>query len=70
MTTPVSEGVSVRFKVWVEVMTTQRWTEDVVEVPDEQWDAMSDAEREEYKKHVYLDMQTDVASGGWEEIED
>jgi hypothetical protein len=59
-----------KLKVWVEVFTTQRFTEDLVEVPDEQWAAMSDAERAQYKQTAYEAMLIDIANGGCEEVEE
>jgi hypothetical protein len=59
-----------KLKVWVEVFTVQQFTEDVVEVPDEQWNAMTEDERKQYKQDVYEAALNEAANGGCEEIED
>jgi hypothetical protein len=59
-----------KLKVWVEVMTVQRITEDIVEVPDEKWAAMTEVEREQYKSSIYEDLASQVANGGCEEIDE
>ena len=59
-----------KLKVWVEIMTVQRWTEDEFEVPDEKWAAMTPAERDAYGGELFEDMRNEIANGGWEEIND
>lgn len=59
-----------KFKVWVEIATVQPWTEETVEVPDDQWSAMTEVERDTYMKRAFEDLLSDVAGGGYEEIED
>lgn len=58
-----------KLKVWVEVFTVARWTEDVIEVADEEWAAMTPAGRERYKQDIYEGMLNDIANGGCEEVE-
>lgn len=59
-----------KFRVWVEVFTVDRVTEDVIEVPEEKWDAMSPAERDAYMAGCFDGMRDNVANGGYEEIEE
>jgi hypothetical protein len=58
----------VKLKVWVEVLRPDRLVEGVVEVPDEQWTAMTDLQREHLKRDVFEDMLGEVVSGGCEEV--
>ncbi len=59
-----------KLKVWVEVLTTVRFTEDIVEIPDEEWAEMSDAERRGAKDQIFGEYRDGVANGGCEEVED
>lgn len=58
-----------KLKVWVEVFTVDRYTEDIVEVDDVLWNAMTPAEREAYKGEVFNNAQNGIANGGCEEVE-
>jgi len=58
-----------RVKLWVEVLTTARMTEEIGEIPDDQWDAMNPAEREARMKEMWSNLQDEVANGGWEAVE-
>jgi hypothetical protein len=60
----------VKLRVWVEVLTVHPLVEDVVEVPDGQWTAMTEDEREQYKQDVFTAALIEVANGGCEEIEE
>jgi len=59
-----------RLKIWVEVLTTEQMTEVVDEVPDERWNAMTPAEREEFKALLFTNLQAEVANGGCEEVDE
>ncbi len=59
-----------KLKVWVEVLTRTVLTEDVIEVDDAVWAAMTEKEREAFKRDAYDGMAADIVNGGCEEIED
>lgn len=59
-----------KLKIWVEVFTTERYAESVIEVPDSEWEAMTPEEREAYKQEVFENALYEVANGGCEETED
>jgi hypothetical protein len=58
-----------KLKVWVEVLTRETLTEAVVEIPDAEWNAMTEAERVARKAAIYNDHVVEVANGGCEEVE-
>lgn len=58
-----------KFKVWVEVMTVTHMTEEEIEVPDAEWAAMSEAEREARMSGAFDDLRDGIANGGWEVLE-
>jgi hypothetical protein len=60
----------VKLRVWVEVFTVERYTEDIVEVSDEEWAGLTDAERVAYMLNVFEDARDEIANGGCEEVEE
>lgn len=57
-----------QFKIWVEVFTTTRFTEEVIDVPDDEWNALTPAEREARMEAAFDDMRNEIANGGWEQL--
>lgn len=61
----------VRIKLWIEMRAIAGSTqEDVVEIPREEWDAMTQEAREEcINTHVEVFMSNEVEAGGYVEGE-
>lgn len=59
-----------RFRVWVEVMTTQHLVDHIVEVSDEKWAALSEDDQNAYMHEEFCDLRDNVANGGYEVLGD
>lgn len=58
-----------KFKIWTEVFSVQRWHEEIIEVPDSEWAAMTPAEREQRMADAFEEQRNEIANGGYEVIE-
>lgn len=68
-----SNEETVKLKVNVGMWTSVRSrTEDVIDTGEtrEDWDAMTEAEREKFGNELYGEWLATVTDGGWEVVED
>jgi hypothetical protein len=56
-----------KIRVWVEMFATQDVNE-LFDVPDD-WDAMTEAERESHMSECFESIRNDMISGGYELVE-
>jgi hypothetical protein len=57
-----------KIRVWVEIMTTQKFAEEIMDAP-ENWSDMTSDQREDWMADQFEQMRNEMANGGYEVIE-
>ena len=59
-----------KVRVWIEVFTTQRLTEETYDVSDDEWAAMTLEDRESYMCGLFEELRDAIANGSYEVVKD